>query len=288
MVVVVVQFALLTALVIQCIRFVWTCSVAWFSLSHTSMSFIDGFRYFFSGLSLPVLAALIGIFAWRRLYRKFPLFFSYIIITALVTISRFLGYSMMTQRSYAYLFWISSIVASVFAIMAVSEIFLGRLFVGFFHVQFYRYLFPIAFFVIILCAILTALFAPDKWAMFGVIDRVLTVARAALLGFFVALMLAMGRQWTRYELAIGFGFGIHAAASFFTSAMWVQPRYRNGMVNDLPRIAWDIACIIWLVAFGRIEKATDGASTIVIDPDILNQTQRMEKTLKDWLTFKRR
>ena len=249
------------------------------------MSLNDLVRYFFSWVSLPTLAVLAGIFLWRRLYKEFPLFFSYIIVISFVTIIRLVAYSMVTQESYSYLYWISSIVGSALAIMAVIEVFLRRLFAGFVRVRLYRILFPAVALIITLCAIFTALFSPDKWAVFGVTDRVVTFVRVAFLGFFVALMLLMGRHWTKYELAISFGFSIHAAASFFTSAMWVHPRYRNSVVNDLPRIAWDIACFIWLLSFGKAEKPVDVVSTTPLT-ETLSEAKKLEKTLKDWLTFR--
>jgi len=43
--------------------------------------------------------------------------------------------------------------------------------------------------------------------------RIFVFLRAAILGFFVALMIMMGRQWTKQEFAIAFGFGLDVSTS---------------------------------------------------------------------------
>jgi hypothetical protein len=249
---------------------------------------IEWFRHFLSWVSLPVLAVLAGIFLWRRLYREFPLFFSYIVVTELVTITRLVAYAIISTKSFSNVYWISNLLATVFGILAVYEVFVRRLFSGFYKIRFYRYLFPAIAITITILAVSTALLSPDKGAFFGTLDRVLTFVRVALLGFFTALMLLMGREWTRYELGIAFGFGLLTAVSFFTSAMWIQPRYRNGIVNDLPRVAWDIACLIWLVCFGKPAKKAVAAPTKPINPEVLHEAKNWEGALKSWLTSPRK
>jgi len=44
-------------------------------------------------------------------------------------------------------------------------------------------------------------------------SRVFVFMQAAILVFFVALMIAMGRQWSKQEFAIAFGFGLDVSTS---------------------------------------------------------------------------
>src|SRR5205807_3713861 len=203
---------------------------------------IEWLRQFISWCSQPILILLTLIFIRRRLHWEFPLFFLYVVVTALVIPIRFVVYIMTRPpslfpahpRLYSYTFWILSAVGSVFAILAVYEIFVKRLFAGFYKVRFYRYLFPAVGLIVGLLAILTAALSPDL-NNFSILDRVLVFIRVVVLGFFTFLMIVMGREWTRYEIGVAFGFVILTSVSFFTSAMWTQ-KQESILVNYLPTI----------------------------------------------------
>ena len=244
--------------------------------------------------SLHVLVLLAVSLARQRLYRELPFFFSYVSVTALSTLVRLVAYiskeflfppnSYLYVKLYGYVYWVSSLAMSMFAILAIYEIFIKRLFVGFYKIRFYRYLFPAAVLTILLLAVLTAVFSPDQ--TFKLADRVLVFIRLISLGFFTLLMIVMGRAWTRYELAIVFSFGIIAATNFFTSVMWGQnPKTdKYSLVSYLPIIAWNIACVIWLIAFGKPEKPQQGEPPKPISPEVLQEAKKWEGTLKNWLT----
>jgi hypothetical protein len=247
-------------------------------------------REFIFWCSLPILVLLGVILVRRGQYRKFPVFFTYVAVNALSTTIRLVAYVLTRPTllkhplTYTYIFFISGFVTSVLALVAVYEIFVKRLFVGFYKVRFYRYLFPCAALTILLLAALTAMVSPDQpWKLVGVADRVVIFIRLVSLGFFTFLMIVMGRAWARHELAIVFGFGIIAAATFFTSAIWVQHRDKDSLLIQAPTVAWDIACLIWLIAFGRRESSTQQDIPKPIDPEVLQEAKRWEGTLKDWL-----
>jgi hypothetical protein len=253
---------------------------------------IEWLRQFISWCSLPILVLLGLIFIRRRQYREFPLFFSYVFVTVLADSIRLIVYIVTRPPSllpgypfaYTYTYWISSLVGSVFAIMAVYEIFIKRLFADFYKIRFYRFLFPAVALTIVLLAILTAVLSPDQpWKLIGAADRVLVFIRVVFLGFFTLLMILMGREWTRYELGVAFGFGIFTAASFFTSAMWVQERNKDSLVSYLPTIAWDITCLIWLIAFGKVEKTMEEIPGEPLHNEVLDEAKKWEGTLKGWL-----
>jgi hypothetical protein len=255
---------------------------------------IEWFRQFLFWCSLPLLLLLGLTLVRQRIYRELPLFFSYVAITALSTSVRLIVYIISRpfldahSLAYSYTYWISSFVGSVLGFLAVYEIFVKRLFAGYYKVRFFRYLFPTVAVTITVIAIMTAVFSPDEpgKAWISATDRVLVLIRVILLGFFTFLMIVMGREWTRAELAIAFGFGVIAAASFFSSAVrpWFQNLNKDSLVSQLPTIAWDIACLIWLVAFMKRRKITEETTIKPINPEVLDDAKKWEGTLKGWLS----
>src|SRR5215510_14851016 len=115
---------------------------------------------FFAWISLPLLALLAAVMVRRKLHRVFPFFFTYVVVTCLVGVIRFVAYKGFSANTYFYVYWCSDIVLLVASFSALYEIFLQRIFTGFSKVRFYRYLFPLAALIIAALAFLTALNAP--------------------------------------------------------------------------------------------------------------------------------
>lgn len=241
---------------------------------------LEWLRLFLSWFSLPILAILAGVFLWRKLQKKFPLFFIYILVTELVTITRLVAYRIIPQKSFPDIYWVSSLVATLCGILAIYEVFVRRLFTKFYRVRFYRYLFPAAAIAITGLAIFTAFVSNDRWAFFATVDHMFTFIRVALLGLFVALMIVMGREWTRYEFGIAFGFGLLTAVSFFTFAL--QSRFLHSG-TELPRIAWNITCLIWLICFWKPATEIEASSPLPLQSEVLEDARRWESTLKQWI-----
>jgi hypothetical protein len=234
-------------------------------------------------LSLPILTALAGIFLWRGLNREFPLFFGFIVVSDVSTVLRFVA-QFSSPRAYFYSYWITDLVIMVFNFLAIYELFVTRLFPGFFKIRFYRYLFPLMAAAIIFLGWLTALESPDKNAAFFIEARVLDFAMAAMLAFFAGLMMLMGRVWTRYDFGIATGFGINAAVFLFASAMWVRTHYRPSSVDHLPLIAYDISCLIWLCCFWSAPKIQGPVPPQPLAPEALHEAKKWEQSLKDFMS----
>jgi len=102
--------------------------------------------------------------------------------------------------------------------------------------------------------------------------------------FFVGLMIFMGRRWTRYELGIAMGLALQASAVLITSAIY-SPFVRS-LLERLPVIVYDIACILWLVTFLKPETF-ESPPTAPISREIIEETKKWEHTLKKSLTRKK-
>ncbi len=234
-------------------------------------------------LSLPVLGLLAGLIAGRKLYREFPFFFAYVLTTSVVGVVRFVVYKEYAKL-YFYVFWSSDFVLLVVTFLALYETFLRRIFPAFSKVRLYRHLFPAAGAVVAFLAFLTALHSPDKHSTFLTMSRIFDFLRSAVIAFFVILILLMRREFSGYEFSIACGFGLQAAVALVNSALKTQANYKSTILDHLESVAYDAACLIWLITFWKREKHTEFLSPEQLDPTMLHQARSWETVLKNWLT----
>lgn len=234
--------------------------------------------------SLPVLALLAGILIWRKIPRKFPHFFSYIVVDVLAGLGRLWIYYTKPQ-SYISIYWLSEILGALVALLATYELFAKRLFPRFYTVRFYRYLFPIAATLIALFAV-PAAFQTQKHAVTLMIIHVFDVLRVTMLLFLVGIMAFMGRHWNRYEFGIAMGLVVEASALLMTSAIWTQRSFVRHLLDQLPAVSYDVSSVIWLITFLKPEKP-ELVPTVPVSPEVLQEARKWEETLKGSLGKKK-
>jgi hypothetical protein len=235
--------------------------------------------------SLPALAILTLILLRRKLVKKFPFFFSYVVAVVLVDLARLLT---LTYRglsgAYYYVYFISDGVSTILALFAAGEVVLGRLFPRFHRVKLYRYLSGISGAIVAVAVVFTAannttvftqtfVFLPTLIRTLHTIDFL----RVVLLLFFLILMFLMGRQWGGYELGIAFGLGVNAAGLLTTFT--ILTKYISRVVHVLPAIAYDTACVIWLITFLHRERP-EPAPVTATNPEVIQQARQWEDILK--------
>lgn len=240
-------------------------------------------------LWLPVLAlVLVGwIMHKRRAYRELPFFFLLVISSLLIGVIRYVG-SLLGHDVYFYAYWISELAAAVFVALAIYEVFLRRLFPRFYKVRFYRNLFPLVACVILVTTVISAARASDKHAAFMTASHSADFVRTAILVFFVALMVFMGRQWKRYDFGIALGFGLQAAAALADTAVGFKFHNPPALLTNIDVIVYDVTCLIWLITFWRPEKAlvTDTVDNRIAE-DALRQARTWKEELKGFTSGKR-
>lgn len=227
--------------------------------------------------AVPVLVLLAGILVWRRVPREFPHFFNYVTINALVGLARLWAYHA-GLRIYAVIYWPSDVLVSIFAFLATYELFVRRLFPRFSSIRLYRFLFPAAAIAIALIAVPAAL-ETHKISIPTTTIHIFDILRVATLIFFVGLMVFMGRQWTRYEFGIAAGLIIEASALLMTTFVWSHAVIVRHVLDQLPVIAFDVACLIWLITFLKPENPAP-AAVALIDPQVIQEAKKWEETLK--------
>lgn len=120
--------------------------------------------------------------------------------------------------------------------------------------------------------------------MFLITSRIFDFLRSAVIGFFVILVLMVGREFSGYEFGIACGFGLQAAVALANSAMKTLPNYKSTILDHLESAAYDAACLIWLISFLRRARPLAVLPIGQLDPEILHQARTWESLLKNWLT----
>jgi len=236
--------------------------------------------------AVPSLALLACILLYRKLYREFPLFFSYVVVTEMVGLARYIA-SKGPASIYSYFYWISNLVVVLFAFLASYELFVGRLFPRFYKVRFFRILFTLAVILVNVLVVFAAIYGNHKrWILLS--SRIGEFLRAAVVFFFVALMTVMGRKWEMKEFGIAFGFGLDVAMSLASVTFWTQASKRSPLVGRIPVIAYDIACIIWIYCFWRAPESEPAVSTASLPPEALHEAKKWEESLKDYISSGKR
>jgi hypothetical protein len=236
--------------------------------------------------AVPSLALLACILLYRKLYREFPLFFSYVVVTEMVGLARYIA-SKGSPSVYSYFYWISNLVVVLFAFLASYELFVGRLFPRFYKVRFFRILFTLAVILVNVLVVFAAIYGNHKrWLLLS--SRIGEFLRAAVVFFFVALMIVMGRKWEMKEFGIAFGFGLDVAMSLASVTFWTQASKRSPLVGRIPVIAYDIACIIWIYCFWRAPKSEPAVPTAPLSPAALHEAKKWEESLKDYISSGKR
>src|SRR5215467_11137379 len=96
-----------------------------------------------SYLGPPLLLVVAGVMVYRKLYREFPFFFTYLIVVVLAELIRFVVFHMKPGLAYFYSYWTSEAVEVMLGFLVLYEVFLIRLFPGFNITVIYRRLFPV-------------------------------------------------------------------------------------------------------------------------------------------------
>jgi len=231
--------------------------------------------------ALPIVAVLLIILLIRRLVSEFPLFFSYLVATEVVGIVRLAWFGSPAQ-TYRYVYWISDIVYTCFALMATYELFVKRLFPGFYRVRFYRYIFLFAALLTTLLSTVLALISGHLRLLVATI-YVYSFVRAAILVFFVALMMIMGRRWSKLEFAIAFGLGLDVSTSLASLGIWSHTPSATVLINRVSEVAYDIACIIWLYCFWAAPKST-AIPPAPLSTEALLEAKKWEDSLKNFVS----
>lgn len=245
-----------------------------------------GVYFVIDWFALPSLALLACVLLYRNQQRQFPLFSLYVVAAELVGLTR-LAASGAPSLVYRYVYWISDIVVVLFSVLAAYELFVKRLFPGFYKVRFFRYLFPMAAILVNIGMVLVAIYGNHKRLLL-LTARTGEFLRAAILVFFVSLMTLMGRRWEKREFGIAAGFVLDVSTSLAALAIWSHSPSKNALLNRIPVITYDLACIIWIYCFWNAPKSEPALPPAQFSPAALDEAKKWKESLKDYMSSGKR
>jgi hypothetical protein len=230
-------------------------------------------------LSHPALELLLAaVMLWRKLHRKFPVFFSYIIFqvasfAALYPIQQSGNYDL-----YFYTFWIGAIISLAIGFKVIHEIFLD---------VFHPYhtlrdlgtvLFKWATLVMFFVALVVAAASPAGQS--PIVEAVVTVQRCVrviqcgLILFLLVFSKYLGVSWRQQSFGIALGFGGFASIELAANALNSGGQINNLTVGFLDTATYTCAILVWL-GYAVLKASSREAPTNLL------MSQRWEQSLGD-------
>jgi hypothetical protein len=248
-------------------------------------------------LALALTLALVVILAWRRLYKRFPVFFVYCVAIIGVTLIRFVFREYPT--TFFFVYWVSEALYVSIAFLAMLSVLRPLT-----HFEYVRH--PWSRFLLVAFALLV-LAAMFRFAVLRPIGRSPTspTARfASAVYVFVILMCLMefllflesfrvrGRypiRWTPYEFGILEGFGImsvcnliaYLALVFRLLHLYVGPLL-EATFQAFPPGMFIASAVAWLIVFSKPEPPRPEPP-----PDALGKLQDAARVLEEQIEFVR-
>ncbi len=209
----------------------------------------------FLNLSGTLLAiSLASILLWRKLYREFPFFFTYIsssIVIAILRVSVRGDY-----KIFFKIYWVTEAIYALLALLALHEAF-RWVFRPFFEKRWFGLFFPIVFLAIAIMAGLYHFHGLPSEAN-QVINLVLSFSLAVNwveAGIFVLFFLLVwfhGIRWRDYPFGIVVGFAVISVGSL--ASRWARSEFGtkfNFLASYAPAVAYLLAVVLWIATFIR-------------------------------------
>src|SRR5579864_5390358 len=205
----------------------------------------------------------LGLIVRRSLLREFPVFFSYLIFHTADTIGAFLIYQYLGRASlpYFYEYWTAQAIGLGLRFAVIYEIFLHvlRPYEGLRRGSTLMFRWVGVF--LILAGIAVAVAGPSNeptWAIQGalVTQRSIDVVQCGLLVLLFLFASYFALTWRNYVFGIALGFGVMASVELLAAALATQfLSVSDAVLNSLPRIAYAVATIIWVIYLARPEPS---------------------------------
>ncbi|HKT68043.1 MAG TPA: hypothetical protein VJP83_01340 [Terriglobales bacterium] len=195
----------------------------------------------------------------RRLLREFPFFFCYLSFHIVEGFISVFLYRHFGRDSWAYLYewWAAQGIGIGLRFGVIWEIFshMFRRYEGLRHAG--AIVFRSAAVLLVVVAVLAAVAGPAHEPDFArnlalnggvVLERSLDVVQCGLLLLLFLFASYFALTWRNYVFGIALGFGVIASVELLAAALATQFRSVSDVVlNSLPRIAYAVATIIWVV-----------------------------------------
>ena len=234
-----------------------------------------------SGIVLYVWLALI---LWRRrVYRNFPIFFSYNIYAVVGSTARLLVSS--DVYLYFYVFWWTDLGFLLFGIASIHEGF-RSVFEGFYLLRWFRWLYFGAIAAVVAISILYSIFNSPV-GMHPFLRIVVDVGtpiyciQAAIFAVFYICVKLLNIGFRRYPFAIVLGFGIQAMGTLLplvAGSVFGKKAEIFGAYTHV--VAYYMTLAVWLSAFLGTDSGQDEQTPPMSSEQMADQVRQYSKILK--------
>lgn len=227
----------------------------------------------------PILQILTAaIMTWRKLSRRFPVFFAYTIFQ-IVAFAVLFPAHMIGARFFVYTDWTLTTSSLVFGLFVIYEVFLEAF--RYFHTlrDLGRVLFKWAAVVMLLVACVVTVespivrSAPLGEALFT-IQRCLRVTQCGLVLFLLMFCKYLGTSPKQSSLGIAAGFGGFAAIQMIAVACHASSFISQVTLTFVTAVAYDLTILLWLFYVLHKQTAREPVNSLLT-------SQRWEDTLSD-------
>jgi len=228
----------------------------------------------------PVLQSLgAGVMYKRKLWRKFPVFFAYLVAQVPFFGIIFSAFTWGSYREYFYGYWSCSIISLAIGFKVIHEIFLDVFRPYHALKDLGSVLFKWAALVMVLVAIVVA--ASSSVSSDGpMVEAVITAQRCVRViqvGLVLLLLVFskyVGISWRHFSFGVSLGFGAFALVELLVVALHASERISQNAGDLTNTVMYNISVLMW-VAYGAIKSpARETVNTLLT-------SQRWDHSLGD-------
>ncbi len=205
-------------------------------------------------LAASALQSAIGCRMWtQRLYRDYPLFFSYTISQLVSFLALFYCYQLGIRDVYRDAYLGSEAVNAALKFAVICELFshVFRAYAGIRELGFalLRWASVILLLIAVIVAASTSGTDSDKFlAGLFAMERSVELVQGGLLFFLFILSSSLGLQWKHHTLGIALGFGVVTSVDLAAFTLRAQlGMVSHGILSLISSAGYDCAVLIWLV-----------------------------------------
>jgi hypothetical protein len=230
-------------------------------------------------MSHPALELLLAAaMVWRKLHRKFPVFFAYVVFqlvsfAVLFPVHQYAGYNL-----YFYSYWAGATISLAIGFKVIHEIFLDVFRPYHTLKDLGTVLFKWAALVMVFVALVVAVSSPAGQSPIVVavftMQRCVRVIQCGLVLFLIVFSRYLAVSWEQYSFGGASGFGLFAAAELGGNALFAGGQISEATMGLLDTSSYCVAMLLW-IGYAIAKASSRQSATAPL------ASQRWEQSLTD-------
>jgi len=199
----------------------------------------------------PALELLLGAaMLWRKLHRKFPVFFAYVVFQLVNFAVTFPAHQYGSYNFYFYSYWVGATISMAIGFKVIHEIFLDVFRPYHTLKDLGTVLFKWASLVMIFVALVVAVASPPGQSPIVLavmtMQRCVRVIQCGLILFLLVFSRYLAVSWKQHSFGIACGFGLFAAAELAGSALYAGGAISDQTLAVLVTVSYGCAILVWV------------------------------------------